>query len=150
MSSVKTAQEAPVGEGHRQSGEPDQQATPVQAAADGVAIAVEPVGERWLVLHVTGEVDMLTAPVLAEQIEYQVGADGVASGRALVFDLTGVGFLGSAGLAVLAEASKRAADQELPKVRVVAGSRSVLRPIEVTGLDSVLDIHPDLNSATSD
>jgi anti-anti-sigma factor len=88
--------------------------------------------------------------VLAEQIEYQVGADGVATDRALVFDLTGVGFLGSAGLAVLAEASKRAADQLLPKVRVVAGSRSVLRPIEVTGLDSVLDIHPDLASATTD
>src|ERR1700761_8880197 len=106
MSSVKIVQEAPVGEAHRQSGDPDQTATPVPAAADGVAIAVESVGERWLVLHVSGEVDMLTAPVLAEQIEYQVGADGVAGGRALVFDLTGVGFLGSAGLAVLAEASK--------------------------------------------
>ncbi len=138
-----------MGEGHWQSGEPgsDQAATPVQAA-DGVAIAVEPVGERWLVLHVTGEVDMLTAPILAEQINYQVGADGVAAGRSLVVDLTGVGFLGSAGLAVLAEASKRASDQALPKVRVVAGSRAVLRPIEVTGLDSVLDIHADLASAT--
>ncbi|HEX3778365.1 MAG TPA: STAS domain-containing protein [Pseudonocardiaceae bacterium] len=137
-----------MGEGHWQSGEPgsDQAATPVQAA-DGVAIAVEPVGERWLVLHVTGEVDMLTAPVLAEQIDYQVGDDGVSAGRALIFDLTGVGFLGSAGLAVLAEASKRASDQSLPKVRVVAGSRAVLRPIEVTGLDSVLDIHGDLASA---
>jgi anti-sigma B factor antagonist len=139
-----------VGEGHWQSGEPgsDQAATPVQSA-DGLAIAVQPVGEHWLVLRVTGEVDMLTAPVLAEQIDYQVGDGGVAAGRVLVVDLTGVGFLGSAGLAVLAEASKRASDQSLPKVRVVAGSRAVLRPIEVTGLDSVLDIHPDLASATS-
>ena len=139
-----------MGEGHWQSGEPgsDQAATPVQAA-DGVAVSVETVGERWLVLHVTGEVDMLTAPVLAEQIDYQVGTGGAAQGRALVFDLTGVGFLGSAGLAVLAEASKRASDQSLPKIRVVAGSRAVLRPIEVTGLDAVLDIHGDLASATS-
>jgi anti-anti-sigma factor len=63
-----------------------------------------------------------------------------------VLDLSGVTFLGSAGLAVLAEARNLAVASAV-QVRVVAVSRTVLRPMEVTGLDKVLTVVPDVATA---
>lgn len=94
-------------------------------------------------LHLAGDVDMLTAPSLADHVRAQLDSGQV---RCLVFDLGGVTFLGSAGLAVLAEANTTAMDKAVA-VRVVASSRMVLRPLQVTGLDQVLTIVSDVGSA---
>jgi anti-sigma B factor antagonist len=67
---------------------------------------------------------------------------------ALILDLSGITFLGSAGLAVLAEARNLALARAV-NVRVVAQSRTVLRPMEVTGLDKVLTVVPDVATALS-
>ncbi|WP_232665645.1 STAS domain-containing protein [Pseudonocardia sp. TRM90224] len=91
------------------------------------------------VITVTGEVDALTAPELSSA----VAAAPVATDRLLVLDLTGVTFLGSAGLAVISTA---AASVSVP-VRVVAATHTVTRPLEVTGLDQVVELHPTLASA---
>lgn len=80
------------------------------------------------VLHVVGELDTLTAPLLQDRLQVQQ-----AEARHIVLDLTDVTFLGSAGLAVLV-AAKDAADQNGGKLWVVPGSRIVMRAMEATGL----------------
>jgi anti-sigma B factor antagonist len=90
---------------------------------------------------------MVTAPTLAAEVARQFGPEGSAGDRTLVFDLTGTSFLASSGLAVLADAAKEAARRSLPKVRVVATDRQVRRPMEVTGLDTVLEMYADLTAA---
>ena len=119
------------------------------SALDGIAITVEPLGQRWIVVHVTGELDMVTAPSLRAEV-VEIFDEGMAANRELVFDLTLVDFIGSSGLAVLAEAVQRAEAASLPPVRVVVASRSVRRTVEVTGMDAVLAIFPDLAAATAD
>jgi anti-sigma B factor antagonist len=138
------SQEAAVAEGGRQS---DDSAVPIGAAGD-LDVSVTTAGQGTAVVHVSGDVDMLTAPVFAQQVRQQLHShDGEA--RSLVIDLTGVTFLGSAGLAVLAEARTSAAEQDVA-LRVVASSRLVLRPLQVTGLDKLLTIVPDLDTTAAD
>ncbi|HEX4700827.1 MAG TPA: STAS domain-containing protein [Pseudonocardiaceae bacterium] len=119
--------------------------TQAVAAASGVIdVHVAESTAQRVVLRVSGELDMVTAPVLTEHVREQFSRDpGPGRARTLVFDLTRVSFLGSAGLAVLAHAQATAVDRG-DAVQVVASARAVLRPLEVTGLDKVLDIRPEL------
>lgn len=85
------------------------------------------------VLTVDGEVDAVSAPQLQSGVE-----DALKRLPAvLVVDLSGVSFFGSAGLSVLLLALDQLAENSL---RVVA-SPQVRRPIEVTGLDRMLDVY---------
>lgn len=116
-------------------------------SAGGLSIVVEAVDGRAVVLHLAGELDMVTAPGFAEHVQYHV-MERDEDGRSipLVLDLSGITFLGSAGLAVLAEARNLAMARAV-NVSVVARSRTVLRPMEVTGLDKVLTVVPDVATA---
>jgi anti-sigma B factor antagonist len=58
--------------------------------------------------------------------------------RELTVDLTAVSFLDSAGLCVLAAAHRRAAAQQVG-LRVLASSRAVVRPLQITGLWQLLN-----------
>jgi anti-sigma B factor antagonist len=91
-------------------------------------------GDDARVMHVVGEIDTLTAPVLRSRLDEQVPA-----ARLLVLDLTDVTFLGSAGLAVLV-AAKDDADRRRHTLRLVPGSRIVTRALEATGLLGLFDI----------
>ncbi len=93
-------------------------------------------------ITVCGEVDMFTAPLLRARLHEQV----CRSGPDLIVDLTEVGFLAAAGLNVLATAHNAALAAGLA-FRVVAGTRPVLRPLQLTKLDGVLACYPDLDSA---
>ncbi|MGX1811485.1 STAS domain-containing protein [Nocardia sp. NPDC055321] len=88
------------------------------------------------VVSATGEVDVLSAPLLERGIRQVLRADPPT----VVVDLSRVAFLGSAGLAVLASCV-----QECP-LHVVA-SPAVQRPIQVTGLHTVLQVHDTLAEA---
>lgn len=90
-------------------------------------------GDRARVIHVVGEIDTLTAPVMRERLDEQLAAVPL-----LVIDLTDVTFLGSAGLAVLV-AAKDEADRRRHTLRLVPGSRIVTRALEATGLLSLFD-----------
>jgi anti-sigma B factor antagonist len=80
-----------------------------------------------------GEIDSTSAPVLRERLDAVLTGDV----QQFVVDLVGVTFLDSAGLCVLAAAHRRAAGQGIG-MRVVAASRAVIRPLQITGLWALL------------
>jgi anti-anti-sigma factor len=84
-----------------------------------------------IVVEVVGQVDTSTAPVLDLCLRSQSTRRGL---RVLVVELAQVSYLGAAGAMVLARARRRC---ELRGVRLVLrchGRRSVLRPLQLTGL----------------
>lgn len=85
-------------------------------------------GPELRVLHVVGELDTLTAPLLQSRLLAQQ-----AEVPNVVLDLSDVTFLGSAGLAVLVGA-KDDADNRGCRLLLVPGSRIVKRALEATGL----------------
>lgn len=97
-----------------------------------VRIDVVPHG-RSVTLSATGEIDSSSAPVLGRSL------DGVLDGELdqLTVDLCGVTFLDSAGLSLLARARRRAGEQQV-SMRVLASSRAVVRPLQITGLWNLL------------
>ena len=101
-----------------------------------------------VVVRVTGELDTLTAPAVDAQLT-DVQADLVGSAT-LVVDLSDLTFMSSAGLALLVTHHERCAEQG-SRLRVVTGdNRSVLRPVRITGLDTVLDLVATVADATRD
>jgi anti-sigma B factor antagonist len=95
------------------------------------------------VLRVAGELDLLTVPDLQTRLTDVVDA----TTGAVVADLTAVQFLGSSGLRLLLGLRSELAEQGRALRLVVGGSRAVTRPLLITGLDRLLDLHPDLDAA---
>jgi anti-sigma B factor antagonist len=98
------------------------------------------------VLAVTGEIDTLTAPPLEQAVQDLLARHGSA---VVVVDLSGVTFLASSGLAVLIRGAHAAARRGT-RLRLVAGSRAVRRPLEVTGSDQLFDMYEDGQAAVGD
>ena len=98
-----------------------------------------------LVLTVTGEIDMASAVALSAALTAAVDR---TTGEPHVLDLTSVTFLGSAGLSALVNATMQAEQRGEPLRIVVGSSRSVIRPIQLTGLDGVLRLYPSVADAT--
>ncbi|GAA3464375.1 anti-sigma factor antagonist [Saccharothrix longispora] len=96
------------------------------------------------VLRVAGEMDAATTPrVRDELLRWLETAVPVA-----VLDLTGVVFLASTGLALLAEAAQHA-DRRGVVFAVVAGHRAVLKPLDITGVNEVFIVRPDVDHAVA-
>jgi anti-sigma B factor antagonist len=85
------------------------------------------------VVSADGEIDSTTAPLLSQRLTELLDTEV----RELTVDLRGVTFLDSAGLCALATAHRRAARQDV-RMRVLAGSRAVVRPLQITGLWDLL------------
>ena len=84
-------------------------------------------------VRAVGEIDSTTAPLLNQHLGVVLDTDV----RELTVDLGGVTFLDSAGLCVLATAHRRAVRQDV-HMRVLASSRAVIRPLQITGLWALL------------
>jgi anti-sigma B factor antagonist len=96
------------------------------------------------VFHVAGEVDALTAPELDKALSSFYGSrDNVSH---VVLDLSGVSFLSSAGLTVLAGHHARCA-QEGVDLCAVAVRRSPRRVLEITELDRVIPLYDTVADA---
>ncbi|MDQ3577819.1 MAG: STAS domain-containing protein [Actinomycetota bacterium] len=99
-----------------------------------------------IVVAAKGEIDMGTAPVLREGLDAAVVRAGAEP--MIVVDLLEVGFLASAGLALLVEYNSRC--QDLGGVlRVLSTGGPATRAIEVTALDRVLAVFPSLAAITA-
>lgn len=84
----------------------------------------------------TGEIDSSSAPQFRQVLEPLLDEAGLSE---IVVDLGGVTFLDSAGLCVLAAAHRRTKGREL-RLRVLASSRAVIRPLQITGLWDLLRV----------
>ncbi|MFB7502214.1 STAS domain-containing protein [Streptomyces broussonetiae] len=119
--------------------------------------------DGWAVLRVTGELDLMTSPVLRQRVH-----DVVAEGHhSLVVDLSDVFFCDSSGVGVLIAARRlirscqgrlrlilpdRGADGSASRASEVergAGSH-VNRVLGALGVRRLFDVRPDLDSATSE
>lgn len=108
-------------------------------AKERATVGVSQVSDA-IVVTVSGEIDMTTAPALEQAVLRSLTDQPVT----LVIDLTGAQFFSSAGISVLVLAHRRSADGAL---RVVATDRVVLRPLELTGLTDDLAIYPSVQAA---
>jgi len=122
-------------------------------------------GERgeWAVLHVSGELDLVTSPVLRQRVH-----DVVAEGRhRLVLDLSEVFFCDSSGVGVLI-ATRRLLRSCQGRLRLIlpaegadggtsrasaaerGGGSHVNRVLGALGVRRLFDVHGDLASAVSE
>lgn len=82
-----------------------------------------------VILEVSGEVDLLTAPLLRDAMTKSLHDHPPV----LVLDLLAVRFLGSSGIALLLETQQLAGENT--QLRIVADGPTTRRPLHVTGLD---------------
>lgn len=117
----------------------DSSVSPVADSSPGESNfrVVTTVAPEATTVGVAGSIDMVTAPPFA----HAVAAAQADLPQALLIDLSGVDFLGSAGLSVLVDAARRASDSGSAMV-IVADNHPVVHALEVTGLDTVLTIVP--------
>lgn len=94
-----------------------------------------------LVVAVAGELDMLTAPQLRQEVTRRIPDSSL-----VVLALDGVGFLGTSGLAALIELREQAHRAGV-ELRLACTERRVLRPIGIAGLDHLFDIHDNVEAA---
>jgi anti-sigma B factor antagonist len=109
---------------------------------DAFALTSAYIGGDAHVVTVSGDLDVVTAPGLRAEL---VRASSEGAGE-IVVDLLRVPFVDSVALGVLVEASKRTTARG-GVFRVVCDDRRIARIIEITGLDSVLRLHPTLREA---
>jgi anti-sigma B factor antagonist len=98
-----------------------------------------------VLLEVDGEIDTATAARLQAGLDEAVDT-AHAEDSGVVVDLTGVTFLASSGLAVLIGGARRVTTLG-GRLRLVAASRSVTRPLQVTGAGALFDTYDDVASA---
>ncbi|MFI2203803.1 STAS domain-containing protein [Streptomyces sp. NPDC020192] len=106
---------------------------------------------EWAVLRVSGELDLMTSPVLRQRVH-----DAVADGHhSLVVDLSEVFFCDSSGVGVLIAARRLIRSCQgrlrliLPDRGAVDGSH-VNRVLGALGVRRLFDVRPDLDAATAD
>jgi anti-sigma B factor antagonist len=97
------------------------------------------------VLTVNGELDIVTAPALREELARHIDAGSLR----IVVDLRGVDFLDSTALGVMVGAHKRLV-AEGQRLAVVCTHESILRVLEITGLAGIFAVHPNLDDALAD
>lgn len=112
------------------------------SAADPITTSVAH-REGVAVVSIGGEIDLSTAPAFEAAI-----AEALEDGpTALVIELSGVTFMASVGLRILAATQENSG--KTSPVAVVADNPAASRPIQLTGLDNVVSLYPTLDEALS-
>lgn len=88
---------------------------------------------RAIVIHVAGELDAATTPILDELLAPRLSS----MAEAVVLDLSGLRFLGVAGLELLAQARRRAAQRSM-MLGIVDGPVCVDRALHAAGWDGIV------------
>ncbi|MGW4566635.1 STAS domain-containing protein [Streptomyces sp. NPDC004561] len=102
--------------------------------------APAPVGQNGpTVLPLHGEIDLLTAPALAERLD----ALTARPNPDLVLDLRPVAFMDCAGLGILCRTRNRVLARR-GRLRLVADSAGFLRMLRAAGLGGVFEVQPRL------
>jgi anti-sigma B factor antagonist len=109
-----------------------------------VSVTSRPSGER-VVVHVTGEIDVYTAPILREELATLIDAQHTD----LVVDLSDVSFMDSTGLGVLVGALKKIKTVG-GDLRLVIDQEKVLKVFRITALTQVFPIYATVDEALKD
>lgn len=112
-------------------------------SGDGMRMTLHPRPGGVLVVTVEGELDLLTAPALRDEVTRRIPSVSL-----VVLALDGVGFLGTSGLAALIEI-RESAHRAGVELRLAARGQRVLRPLGIAGLHHLYDIHDDVEAALS-
>jgi N-acetylglucosaminyldiphosphoundecaprenol N-acetyl-beta-D-mannosaminyltransferase len=104
--------------------------------------AVQTQGD-WHIIKMPRRLDAVTVPEMTEK-----GTAVLNEHNHVILDCTGMAFLTSAGLAMLAQ-FQRKAEEKGGALRVAGCSNDVLRVIEMTRFDRVLTLFDDVTSATT-
>lgn len=113
-------------------------------ADDQPAVSAGLLSPGVAVVRPTGDVDTATATPLRTAIHEQVEAGA----RHVVLDLSGVEFMGSAGLALLI-AEREAAIAREGELRLAGVPRTAGRALSLTGLTELFDTYPDADAAAA-
>lgn len=97
-------------------------------------------------MRAKGEVDSGTVNKLVAQLDAGLQAAATHTAQLLIVDLQGLTYFGSAGLNAVLDCHRQGIEARTP-VRLVADNNLVVRPIEVTNMDSVLELYPNLSAA---
>jgi anti-sigma B factor antagonist len=109
----------------------------------GDDVHVEDAGPAVAILVVGGEVDFEVSPQLKARI-----MRAIKSGkRRLILDLTDVTFIDSTAIGVLAGAIERLDETGGGSLSIVCAHEKVIQIFEITGLDSVVTVHPSREDA---
>jgi anti-sigma B factor antagonist len=109
----------------------------------GDDVKVEDADPGLAVLVVGGEVDYEVSPQLKARLMKAIKAGT----RRLVLDLTGVSFIDSTAIGVIAGAVERLDEMGGGSVAVVSTHEKVMQIFEITGLDNVLTVHASREDA---
>lgn len=104
------------------------------------AVELVPLPAGAVAVRVVGELDMATAPALAERIA------SIDAASRLVIDLTSCTFLDSAAVRSLIAVARDWKTAERP-LALVASDPGILRILEITGVDAVFSVHATLSEA---
>jgi anti-anti-sigma factor len=102
--------------------------------------------EDAVVVRVQGDVDSITVGELSSQLATALKLAVTHPARLLIIDLQPVTFFGSAGLNAIFDCQEQGLAGGT-SVRLVADNEHVIRPLEVTKLDRVFEIHRTLTDA---
>ena len=97
------------------------------------------------VTAVAGEIDMSTADLVRSEVHARLAMKP----DVLVLDLSGVEFIGSAGIHVLVHSQLEAEDGGTKLAVVVPEQSFASRVLRTAGVNEMLDLHADLPSAMS-
>jgi anti-sigma B factor antagonist len=103
-----------------------------------VSVTVHQPDQAVLVVHVAGEVDMLTGPPLEDHLHTLLATRP----ERLVIDLSQVSFMGSTGLSTLISLRDAATKQGTALQLSGTSRRAVAVPLEMTGLINLFDTAP--------
>ena len=99
---------------------------------------------RTAVVAASGEIDLTNADGLRDALLSVIDAGA----RGLVVDMTATTFLDSAGITALARASRRASATDTP-LRLAVTAPSVLRVLDLVGLDRLIGVHQSVSEAVA-
>ncbi len=102
--------------------------------------------EEAVVVRVKGDVDSSNVDQLTTHLTAALKLAATHPERLVIVDLQSVDFFGSAALNAMLECHDEGKEAGT-SVRLVADHDQVLRPIQVTELDRILDISPTMSDA---
>jgi anti-sigma B factor antagonist len=109
----------------------------------GDEVQVEDAGEDLAILVVGGEVDFEVSPQLKARMTKTIKAGR----RRLVLDLSDVTFIDSTAIGVIAGAVEKLDEAGGGSLAIVCTHEKVMQIFEITGLDSVITVHPSREEA---